>query len=119
MNPIIKSMWTNNVEIDLENYFPDDSTCFGLWIEFRVGLKKENAADDFRLFVCTPSWLEKECHENTVLWGRHCLIVSEYDFDLITLEMNRCIENCDGKDWLTIANKISRFAAWEFEDYSE
>ena len=45
------------------------------------------------------------------------LIVSEYDLDVIKAEIDLCVESCTGENWSAIAQKISRFAAWEFEDY--
>ncbi len=117
MKAIIKSMWVDSASINLDNYLPDDPEYFGLWIEFRVGIKDRDSADDFRLLVCTPEWLKNECDRKKVMWGRHMLIVFKYDLDTITAEINQCIENCVGKNWPTIAEKISRFAAWEFEDY--
>lgn len=117
MKAIVKSMWVDSATINLDSYAPDDAECFGCWIEFRAGIKDEDSADDFRLFVCTPEWLRNKCSGNRARWGRHMLIVSEYDLDAIADEIDRQIGLCVGEDWSTIACKIARFAAWEFEDY--
>ncbi|MNJ80566.1 hypothetical protein D3C77_789910 [compost metagenome] len=45
------------------------------------------------------------------------LIVDRYDLNLIAAELNSQVANCVGEDWLTIAHNLSKFAAWEFEDY--
>lgn len=117
MKAIIKSMWINSAAIDLDTYFPEDPECFGLWIEFRAGFKDEESADDFRVLVCTPEWLRKEYGWKKSMWGRHMLVVFNYDLDAIKMEINQCVENCTGDNWMIIAQKISRFFAWEFEDY--
>lgn len=117
MKAIVKVMWVNDADVDLDSYFPDDPECFGLWIEFKAGIEDESGADDFRLFVCTPRWIEEENSEKNVTWGRSLLIVSEYDFKSISAAIRQCVEGCTGANWPEIAMKISRFAAWEYEDY--
>lgn len=117
MNATIKSMWVDSATINLDSYLPDNPECFGLWIEFKAGVKNESGADNFRLFVCTPEWLKNEHGWKSAKWGRHILIVSEYDLDMIRAEIGQCVESCTGEDWPTIAQKIARFAAWEFDDY--
>jgi len=117
MKAIVKSMWIDSATVNFDSYFPDDPECFCLWIEFRVGIKNEDSADDFRLLVCTAKWLINELDRKSATWGRHMLIVSEYDLDVIKAEIDLCVESCTGENWSAIAQKISRFAAWEFEDY--
>lgn len=113
----MKSMWVNSADIDLDTYWPNDSECFGMWIEFSVGAKEADGADNFRLFVCTPEWLKNESELRGATWGRHMLILHEYDLAAIKAEVDKCVEQCTANDWSTIAQKISRFAAWEYEDY--
>ena len=45
------------------------------------------------------------------------LVVLEYDLDLIKERIVSYVEGCTGKDFWEIAQKISRIASWEFEDY--
>ena len=117
MKAIVKAMWVDSATINLDNYFPEDSENFGLWIEFRVGPPELNSADDFRLLVCTPEWLKTNGVQEKSLWGRHMLIVLEYDISAIKAAIDQCVDSCTGKDFGEIAQKISRFAAWEFEDH--
>jgi hypothetical protein len=117
MSAVVKAMWVDSATINLDSYFPENPECFGLWIEFSVGIKDESGADNFRLFICTPEWLRSECGRKRAKWGRHMLIVPEYDLEMIRIEIGLCIDSCTGEDWPTIAQKIARFAAWEFEDY--
>lgn len=117
MKPIIKSMWIDSTTIDLDAYSPEDKGYFGFWIEFRIGIDGEIGADDFRLFVCTPKWLEHECTHDQAIWGRHTLIVCAYDLPKIKKEISKCIENCNGDTWEKFTNQISKYTAWEFEGY--
>ncbi|WP_344761417.1 immunity 8 family protein [Actimicrobium antarcticum] len=114
---IVKGIWIDSATISLETYSPNDRECFGLWINLRVGQNEEEGSHDYQLLVCTPDWLKKEYFFKKAVWGRHMLIVFEYDLDVIKNEIYRCIESCVGTDWPTITQKVAKFAAWEFEDY--
>lgn len=109
------------IEDPLDYFRPADLTNFGTWIRVSIGSADSAAADDFQLFVCTPEWLstyvenEKDC----AVWGRHMLIVSEYSVERIKAAVTRLVSRCSGNDWATVAQKIARFAAWEFEDYQQ
>jgi hypothetical protein len=117
MKAIVKSMWVDSPTINLDNYFPEDPESFGLWIEFRAGPEDSCGADDYRILVCTPDWIKQACRHEKVVSGRHMLIVLEYDIEEIKSAIDRSVEECNGRDFEEMANKIARFAAWEFEDY--
>lgn len=104
-------------DIDLNNYWPEDENNFGFLLEASIGLEHEGGADVFSIMVCTPDWIKSEYLSRKNVWGRHMLIVFNYDLDEIKKVIIRYIENCTGDNWLAIAQKISRVGAWEFEDY--
>ncbi|WP_165614476.1 Imm8 family immunity protein [Paraburkholderia ginsengiterrae] len=43
--------------------------------------------------------------------------MKEYNLSAITQQIAQKIDRVSEDDWPTIAAKVSRFAAWEFEDY--
>lgn len=47
----------------------------------------------------------------------HTLLVRKYDLDEITKTITDYIDQCEGRDWMEIAHKLSRVFAWEYEDY--
>jgi len=108
----------NSATIDLDNYCPEDPTTFGLWIEFSAGGNESSGADDFRIYVCSPNWLDHECAQRSVIWGRHLLITQVWNIAMIREHIESMLALCEGLDWQSLALQISRFAAWEFEDYS-
>jgi hypothetical protein len=116
MNVLIKSIWIDSGEISLEDYVPDDPECFGLWIGFRVGDDTSMGADDFQVLVCTPDWIKRELAWEPV-WARHVLLVPCFDLSVILAELHAVVTRCAGPDWQTTVTKLSRYAAWEFEDY--
>lgn len=116
MKALIKSVWIDSDQISLEDYVPEDPDRFGLWIEFRVGPDTGVAADDFRVLVCTPDWVKQELVWKPV-WARHVLLVPRFDLPVILAELHSLVARCSGPDWPSVATKLSRYAAWEFEDY--
>lgn len=120
MKTIIEGMWGDSLNVALEEYHPPENPeCFGLWVNLRIGSDAEEGTNDFRLLVCTPGWLEVMLRYEwgRAQWGRHMLIVLEYDFDLIKNKIVSYVESCTGNDFLEIAQKISKVASWEFEGY--
>lgn len=113
MKAELKALWSDSYP--LENYRPDECDNFSVWVELSVGTYKEEGADYFRLHVCTPEWLCK--HQWLPELMRHTLLVRKYDLDEITKTITDYIDQCEGKDWMEIAEKLSRVFAWEYEDY--
>lgn len=104
-------------DIDLDKYWPIDESNFGFLLELSVGLENSKGADIFQLMVCTPDWLKNRNELSKTTWLRHMLLVSEYDIQKITAEINRQIDAIEADSWTDIAVKLGRFCHWEFEDY--
>lgn len=115
MKAIVKSIWVNSPTVDLDSYFPHDPENFSLWIEFRLGPDDASSSDDYRVLVCTPEWLRQNIRGPH--WGRHMLIVPEYDRSAIEKCVRDYVATCTGGEWGIVAKKIARNLAWEFEDY--
>ncbi|CAI1038072.1 Uncharacterised protein [Serratia liquefaciens] len=113
MKADLKALWSDHLL--LEDYQPPEYDNFSLWIELSIGTCGEEEADLFRLRICTPEWLCK--HHWVPELMRHTLLVRKYDLDEITKTITDYIDQCDGKDWMEIAQKLSRVFAWEYEDY--
>ena len=97
-------------------YVPEIQNCFCLWMTFIVGGVDSEGGDYFRLKVCTSEWLRRNVSDP--LWGRHVLVVDEYRPQDIIDFVSKYISSLDERDWLELANKISRVMEWEFEDYA-
>lgn len=117
MRAVLKGMRSLELEEPLEKYCPDDPVNFGTWIRLMIGPENSTGSESFDILVCTPDWIKVQYEIERAIWGRHMLIVLEYNFDLIKTEVNHYIENCTGSDWGVIAQKLSRIGKWEFEDY--
>jgi len=104
-------------DVDLPTYWPEDEACFGFLIEMQVGPECKEGADLFQITVCTPDWIKAKCSARKAVWGRHMLIVFEFDLAEIESTISRYVENCTADDWPSLALKLSRIGGWEYEDY--
>ncbi|QEY65370.1 hypothetical protein FXN65_26155 [Metapseudomonas lalkuanensis] len=116
MKAILKSIDMNGL-VGFDDFQPEDEKDFGVWLTVQVGPDDQDGGHLFQIFICTPNWLKKECLSLGAVWGRHMLIVCEYDRGLIVKSISKYIESCTGDDFWGGAQKISRIGAWEFEDY--
>ncbi|HAT4997292.1 immunity 8 family protein [Serratia marcescens] len=111
----LKSLGVYSAEFTPETYQPDEIDCFGLWINLCIGPENEVGGHDYQVLICTPEWLCKHHWQPELM--RHTLLVRKYDLDEITKTITDYIDQCEGDDWMEIAQKLSRVFAWEFEDY--
>jgi hypothetical protein len=108
-----------SLDFDLATFWPEKPDNFGFWLRAMIGPEDHAGADSFDIHVCTPEWLKSNYSVSDTVWGRHFLIVFEYDRARIEAAIVRYCERCFGNDWQEIAQKISRIGYWEFEDYRE
>lgn len=115
MQPVIKDISTIDGG-DPAGFQPSDDT-FSITLRLLIGPANSAGEESFDVTVCSPAWLEKECERNGFVLGRHHLVVCNYDFAFVERILTKLIERYSGKTWHEIAEKISRLAYWEFEDY--
>ena len=113
MHAVVRNISSD--EFEIKSYVPENSGCFLLNLRIRIGSDETSSADDFELSVCTPEWLNQAVWEPR--WGRHLLIVREYDLSAIEKCIRDYVDRCNGSNWNSIAGKLARVLAWEFEDY--
>ncbi|MDF7666327.1 immunity 8 family protein [Orbaceae bacterium ESL0727] len=104
-----------SIDHDPTIYFPEEENLFGITLTLSIGPDNEIGSEYFDLFVCTPEWLSKKVWKPELI--RHMLIVRKYDLDEIKDIINKCIETCTCDTWSETAQKLSRYFAWEYEDY--
>jgi hypothetical protein len=115
MRPRIKSISTIDGG-DAASYRPSDAA-FSVALRLLIGPDESAGEESFDVTVCSPAWLEKECGRDGFVLGRHHMVVSNYDYDLVQRVLTKRVERCSGETWPEIAERIGRFAQWEFEDY--
>lgn len=117
MKAKLKEIYSLELTHPLEAFWPEDESNFGISVRLMIGPEDSAGSESFDILVCTPDWIKSQYSEEKCVWGRHMLIVLDYDFALIKREIERYIAGCVGEDWQTIARKLSGMGAWEFEDY--
>lgn len=100
---------------DLDIYFPEEIDNFIMSLTLTIGPLQEEGSNYFYIRVCTPEWLCKNQWLPELM--RHTLLVRKYDLDEIKKAIMDYIDQCEGNDWMEIAQKLSRVFAWEYEDY--
>lgn len=106
-------------DVELQTFYPEDENSFGILIEAEIGAEGGAGADLFQIMVCTPDWIKEKYSDRKTVWGRHMLIVFEFDLAEIREAINRYVEGCVADDWPGLALKLARIGAWEFEDYQK
>jgi len=101
----------------LENFEPNEADKFGILLQLMVGPVNTEGEESFDLMVCTPKWLSDNYGKTDIVFGRHYLIVFEYDYDAIYSKLKSIIESIDADNWEDLGLLIGRIAKWEFEDY--
>ena len=100
---------------DLKTFFPENPRCFTLTLFLRIGPDDSQAADNFYVYICTPEWLKEKLWEPC--WGRHFIILPEYNLAEIEKFIHDYVAQCQGDSWSAIAETLARVFDWEFEDY--
>jgi len=67
--------------------------------------------------VIAPRWLERRYSSDGLAGGDGRLLVFGYDWPRIEDYLRKRVATCTGGDWQEVAQKLSRFSRWEFEDY--
>jgi hypothetical protein len=104
--------------MDLERYVPEDPECFGIYVEASIGPQGLPGEDLFGFMVCTPRWLDSHPAEKGFLLARDHLILWRYDYSLLWRAIADLCRRTEGPDWESVANRLSQYAHWEFEDPS-
>jgi hypothetical protein len=119
MQAELKSL--SSSDIDERVYWPDDEDMFGFTLDATIGPKGEDAGSIFQFFVCTPKWITTKMIKRNFgdigVFGREMIIVTEYDFASIRAMIADLCSKTTGRDWGEVAQKLSRYAAWEYADY--
>ena len=116
MKAEIKALHSPDV-YDLVNYSPEKEDNFCFLLQVLAGLKDEEGEESFDIVVCTPKWLMENHNRKDVVFGRHRIIVFEYDYQRLLTSLKTYIESFNESNWIELGEKIGRIGKWEFEDY--
>jgi hypothetical protein len=110
---------TDAPALDPAKFLPEDPEAFHCVFGLTIGPANGDGGEQFYLTICSPKWLAKAADKDGFVWGRHHLIVPEYNLKNITEIITKFVERCSGETWKEVAARVGRLAAWEFEDYQK
>jgi hypothetical protein len=114
MRAELKSL--DSLDVDLRSHVPDDED-FCISVTAQIGTIGGHGADCFDFEVCSPKWLELALETDTVVSGRHKLFMSTFSYEALEAYVVKRVHQAEGPDWPSVAEKLSRWGHWEFEDY--
>lgn len=98
---------------DLSGFQPSDPA-FAILIQLLVGPSDGQGEESFDVVLCSPEWLSRL---QEPLVGRHHIIVQTFNYEELVGFIEEYLEECEGKDWQDVAERVGRLGKWEFEDY--
>ena len=101
-----------------EGFVPEHSADFGVDLRLHIGPVGEDAADAFRLTVCSPDRLRRECASQGFVWRWDLLIVEEFNRVEIVQVLQRMVSRCVGETWDIVVAQLARRMQWEFDTYA-
>lgn len=105
---------------DIKVSRPDNEDNFCLLVQAMIGPKGATGEESFSFVVCTPNWLQQSlANGREYVFGRSYLVVGQYNFDTIWDAIESLCQRISGESWEEVADKLSRYAHWEYEDYRE
>jgi hypothetical protein len=105
-----------SVDVDLRSYVPEEEA-FCISVTAKIGAIGEAGADNFDFDVCSPQWLEVALQGEKVISGRHKLFMTGFSLAALEAYVTKRVRQAEGLDWQSVAEKLSRWSHWEFEDY--
>jgi hypothetical protein len=102
---------------DLDTVDVEDATHFALSVAASVGAEQREGGELFYFTVCSPSWVGQDPLPKGFAFQRHTLLLERWDPAMVERAIGDLCRNTSGCDWNEVALKLSRFGAWEFEDY--
>jgi hypothetical protein len=102
---------------DPQTYAPEDPSQFCILLSVLAGAEGEQGADWFNITVCSPGWLAGHLGVDEVRSGRHYLFAQRWNWPVLEARVRAEFGSQQAATWPELAARLSRFAAWEFEDY--
>jgi hypothetical protein len=113
--PILKNVDFGSV--DLTTYQPESPDNFCIWLTLLIGPNDAEGGHLFQVGVCTVAWLAQQVSIKRSFVLRHMILVEGLDCSLIEGVISELIESHQELGWEKSIPMLSRFFAWEFEDY--
>jgi hypothetical protein len=116
MRAKLRSLESFDVD-DLEHWTPPEGG-WSIGLRAMVGPDDDIGEESFDFALCNPTWLASRTVEERFVSGRHTYFTDSFDWAAVHEFVRKRVETCEGASWPEVAEKLSRLAHWEFEDYT-
>jgi len=120
MHAVLRSLESPDLAPDsLDTFQPPIRDDFGILLMAKIGPQDGLDEEAFYVTVCSPKWLAwATMTENAkgFEFVQHRLAVSRWDPPLFRRAVSDLCLHTSGTDWSEVANKLSRYLAWEFAE---
>jgi hypothetical protein len=102
----------------IAEYRPADPSRVDVIVRMLVGPCGAAGEESFDVRVLSVAMLADELGgSGRVVDGRHTLLVREWSGSALIEYLERAVSACVADRWESLAEKLARIGAWEFEDY--
>ena len=110
-SPEIQDYWCSEVN-DLDSWEPEDPQYVDLWFSVAIGIKGNDAADDFQVHLVSESQLRHTYNKN------YLLVIPYYEnWSDVMNRLSECIEDCKDINWSGMSAQLEKLYLWEYHDY--
>lgn len=109
--------WDCSDHDPIESWVPDGDEVL-LWLTLAIGLPDSEAADNFDVCVVTVARLSSTTARMLKPRGAGSpepIVLQSYSWAAVTAAVHARLEQCEGRDWLEIQEKLRRQFFWEYE----
>jgi hypothetical protein len=119
MRAQLRGMYSADVAgLDLAEWRPEDGEYFSVLVGAFIGPDGPPHGEElFGFAVCTASWLAAHPPPKGFEFLRSTIRMAFWDYALVERAISDLCLHTEGETWAEIAEKLSRFGRWEFEDY--
>ena len=104
---------------DIHGFRPEDPTNFSIPVTASIGPANGEGAELFQLTIRSPGYVEPETAGKGFAFERGTLILERWDPDLAERAIGDLCRRTEGYFWQEVAQRLTRYLLWEFEDYQE
>ena len=118
MRAELKTLYSLDVP-DLEAWQPEDPECFALNVRAIIGPEGSEGEESFDVTICTAAWLAQEPPPKGFEFLHSRILVERWQYETVKRALGDLCVHTSGKNWIDIANRLSRYMHWEFDDYRD
>lgn len=115
----LRSLDSADAPEGLAAWQPADPEDFAVQVGALVGPAGEEGGELFYFTVCSARWLGKNAPPKGFAFMHGHVLLPHWNAEIVERAIADLCRRTEGDDWPEVAEKLSRYADWEFADYRE